>query len=142
MAWLPKSSVVVPVDFSQESFDAVGLALELVASPAAAHVIHVMPALEPTEPGVIWSTIDNTGRMHHAEQALRERLDAAQARGTTVVARIGDPGREIADYAAEVRAELIVLPSHGRTGVARMLLGSTAERVVRLAHCPVLVLRK
>lgn len=142
MPWLPKSAVVVPVDFSQESLTAVATALELVASPAHVHVVHVLPALEPTEPGVIWSTIDNTGRLHHAEQALRERLDNVQAGGAKVAARIGDPGREIADFAAEVNAELIVLPSHGRTGLSRMLLGSTAERVVRLSHCPVLVLRK
>lgn len=142
MAWLPKTSVVVPVDFSSESLEAVVLALELVAAPTALHLVHVLPALEPTEPGVIWSTIDNTGRLHHAEQALRQRVDATPAAGAQVAARIGDPGHEIADHAAEVKAELIVLPSHGRTGLARVLLGSTAERVVRLAHCPVLVLRK
>ena len=49
---------------------------------------------------------------------------------------------EIADFAQEKKAELIVLPSHGRTGLTRLLLGSVAEKVVRLAHCPVLVLKK
>ena len=47
-----------------------------------------------------------------------------------------------ASFAQEKHAELIVIPSHGRTGITRLLIGSVAERVVRLAHCPVLVLRK
>jgi len=52
----------------------------------------------------------------------------------------GDAGHEIAKLAERQGAELIVLPSHGRTGIKRLLIGSVAERVVRLAHCPVLIL--
>ena len=55
---------------------------------------------------------------------------------------IGTPGLEILDYAQEKKVELIVIPSHGHTGIGRFLLGSVAERVVRYSHCPVLVLRK
>ncbi|HCK41739.1 MAG TPA: hypothetical protein DHW22_08920 [Planctomycetaceae bacterium] len=51
--------------------------------------------------------------------------------------RGGDPGHNITDYAKEIGAGLIVMPSHGRTRLKRMLIGSVAERVVRLAHCPV-----
>ena len=53
----------------------------------------------------------------------------------------GDPGHEITEFAERVKADLIVMPSHGRTGLSRLLIGSVAERVIRLAHCPVLVLR-
>jgi nucleotide-binding universal stress UspA family protein len=53
----------------------------------------------------------------------------------------GDPGQRITAYAEEVGADVIVMPSHGRTGLKRLLLGSVAERVLRLAHCPVLVLK-
>ena len=49
---------------------------------------------------------------------------------------------EISHYAQVHGIDLIVLPSHGRTGLARLMIGSVAERVVRLAHCPVLVLRE
>ena len=56
--------------------------------------------------------------------------------------QFGDPGHGITDYAEEVGADVIVMPSHGRTGLRRLLIGSVAERVLRLAHCPVLVLRK
>jgi nucleotide-binding universal stress UspA family protein len=48
----------------------------------------------------------------------------------------------ITRIAKELKIDLIVLTSHGRTGLDRMLLGSTAERVVRYAHCPVFVVRK
>ncbi len=54
---------------------------------------------------------------------------------------IGDPGYRIAEFAKGIRANLIVIPSHGRTGLAHMLLGSVAERVLRMSHYPVLVLR-
>jgi nucleotide-binding universal stress UspA family protein len=55
---------------------------------------------------------------------------------------IGDLAREIADFAQSCHADLIVLPSHGRTGISRLLIGFVAERVVRRARCPVLVLRQ
>jgi nucleotide-binding universal stress UspA family protein len=142
MAWFPKKTVVAPVDFSELSWEAVDTALELAAAPAGVHVVHVLPVLEPAEPGVIWHTIDDETRSRHAAQAVRERLAAPKYHDVQVQIAFGDPGTEIADYARRVGADLIVLPSHGRTGIARFLIGSVAERVVRLAHCPVLVLRK
>ena len=54
----------------------------------------------------------------------------------------GDAGLATADYASQVNADLIVVPSHGYHGVKRFLLGSTAERIIRHAHCSVLVLRR
>ena len=141
MPWLPKKCVVVPVDFSDESFAALDLALDLVASPAALLVPHVLPVLDPAEPGVIWTTIDNKVREKHALDALRERLADKKYQGLHLKILFGDPGSEIAAFAQENKAELIVLPSHGRTGLRRFLIGSVSEKVVRHAHCPVLVLR-
>ena len=141
MSWLPRRSVVVPVDYSDESFQAVDLAVTLVSDPSHLHVIHVLPYLIPTEPGVIWSTVDDTGRMEHAREALETRLSEAGHKGIDICVEFGDPGQQIAEFAQRQDADLIVLPSHGRTGLNRLLIGSVAERVVRLAHCPVLVLR-
>jgi len=59
----------------------------------------------------------------------------------TIKVLFGDPGHQITDYADQVAAKLIIMPSHGRSGILRVLLGSVTDRVVRLAHCPVLVLR-
>jgi nucleotide-binding universal stress UspA family protein len=141
MAWLPKNSIVVPVDFSDESVAAIETALELVENPSRIHVIHVLPVLAPTEPGVIWDTIDDASRIEHAEEALQKRLSDERFAGIDIAVAIGNPGEEVSNFAESKRAELIVMPSHGRTGIQRLLIGSVAERVVRLAHCPVLVLR-
>ena len=81
-------------------------------------------------------------REEQVTQVLRERLADAKYSDVQIVIKIGDPGQSIVDFAASVQADLIITPSHGRTGIKRLLIGSVAERVVRLAHCPVLVLRK
>lgn len=141
MAGLSMQKVVVPVDFSELSFEALDQALELVGDAKRIHIVHVLPRMEITDPGVIWETIDDATRRKHAADAVRERLQGAQYRGVEIVVAIGDPGREITDYAQSSGADLIVISSHGRTGVSRLLIGSVAERVVRRAHCPVLVLK-
>ena len=140
--WLSNRVMVVPVDFSDLSFAALDEALELAPDAGWVHVIHVLPVLEATEPGVIWGTVDDESRARHALQALDERLSDARYKNLTKSIAFGDPGHEIAEYARRQRAALIVLPSHGRTGLKRLLIGSVAERVVRLAHCPVLVLKE
>ncbi|HQU42269.1 MAG: universal stress protein UspA [Planctomycetia bacterium 21-64-5] len=140
--WLPKQRVVVPVDFSDESFEALDTALQLVPDASHVSLIYVLPVLDPAEPGVIWTTVDDESRRHHAELALAERLDAPCYTGVKTQIAFGDPGHEIADFAQREHAELIVLSSHGRTGLTRLLIGSVAEKTVRLAHCPVLVLKK
>jgi nucleotide-binding universal stress UspA family protein len=141
MRWFKNREIVVPVDFSDESFSAVDAALQLAESPAHVHVIHVLQLLEPLSPGMVWDTVDEESRSQHASSALSERLSDSKYAGIHSLIAFGDPGHEIADFAEKVEAGLIVLPSHGRTGLKRLLIGSVAERVVRLAHCPVLVLR-
>ena len=141
MPWLPKKSVVVPVDFSDASKAAVDLALELVDSPEDLHVIHVSPSIFPTEIGYAWETLDEKQYLEAAEKALRKWLADPKFAGADLLVKMGNPGLEIANHAQDVLAELIVIPSHGRTGIQRLLLGSVAERVVRLADCPVLVLK-
>lgn len=142
MPWLPKKSVVVPVDFSDESFAAVTTALQLVASPAKVHVVHVLPAFEPNDLESIWVTVAPEAREAATQKALTERLAKKKIRGVKTHVLFGEAGHAIAEFATKQKADLVVLPSHGRTGISRVLIGSTAERVVRLCHCPVLVLRK
>ncbi len=141
MSWLPKNKVVVPVDFSDQSIEAVEVALSLVAKPSALYVIHVLPVLTDFESGVLFNAVDDVTRIRNAELSLRDRLSAVKFAGFHPQVAFGDPGYVIANCAEQIGAELIVLPSHGRTGLTRLLIGSVAERVVRLAHCPVLVLK-
>lgn len=142
MNWLPREIVVVPVDFSDDSFAALETGRELVDDPEHLHAIHVLPILEAADPGVIWHTVDDESRSRHAAEALTKELVDRGHQRPNVVIRFGDPGHEVAEYAKQVDAGLIVVASHGKSGLTRLLIGSVAERVVRLAHCPVLVLRR
>ncbi|MEY4565052.1 MAG: hypothetical protein RLY14_22 [Planctomycetota bacterium] len=139
MAWPLKKCVLVPFDFSDHSHYSLKMAMQIVGQPSQVHVLHVLPFLIPTEPGVVWATIDDAERIRHASDALRDELSGNEFKGIATEVRLGDPGQVIADRAVELGADLIVIPSHGRTGFSRFLLGSVAERVVRLASCPVLV---
>ena len=142
MKWLPRRTVVVPIDFSDDSLAAMDTAREMVEDLADLHAVHVLPVLEPNDPGVIWYNIDDASRSRHAGEALRKELVGRGHEGMEVAVRFGDPGHEIARYAEEVAAGLIVVSRHGQSGLKQILIGSVTERVVRLAHCPVLVLKK
>lgn len=140
----PARSVLVPTDFSEPSLEAVRSARGMLPSDGVLHVLHVLPAMSTGEPGVVWGNIDDEGRSDHASDALSVelgRLGVPDARIHVEIAS-GSPAHRIAEVAEKLGVELLVLPSHGRTGFARMALGSVAERVVRLAPCPVLVLRQ
>ena len=142
MPWFPKHNVVVPVDFSAESIDAIDVGLALVDQPSHLHVVHIVVDITPLEAGEVWGVIDPQTRIEQMEKALKQRLADAKYKGIQLAVVLGEPAHGIANFAAEKKADLIVIPSHGRTGITRLLIGSVAERVVRLAHCPVLVLRK
>lgn len=141
MSWLPKKTVVVPVDFSTASADALTTALQLVAQPQDVRVIYVSaPSTLFSMEG--WSAADATAHTQAVTEQLAKFVAEHNASGTLQQIREGDPGLVVADYAAEVRADLIVMPSHGYHGVTRVLLGSVTERVLHHAKCPVLVLRR
>jgi nucleotide-binding universal stress UspA family protein len=142
MSWLPKQTVVVPIDFSEEADGAVDTALEVVEDASHVHVIHVLPTAAATEFGVYGGTFDDDSRREQTEMEIRKRYSDEKYKRFKATVAFGDPGSEIADFAQDQHSDLIVLPSHGRTGLSRLLIGSVAERVCRLAHCPVLVLRK
>lgn len=141
MNWFEGKKVVVPIDFGEQSKEAVDAALKMVAGPTDVHVVHVAPDLETIAPEVVWQEISDETRRQSIEQAFQEDFGDKKYQGVTFHACFGDAGRQITHYAEEIGAGVIVMPSHGRTGLKRLLLGSVAERVLRLAHCPVLVLR-
>jgi nucleotide-binding universal stress UspA family protein len=142
MSWMQEKKIVVPIDFSPESLAAIRVALEIAAEPEDVHTVHVLAPLSAIDPAVVWDVVTDESRIEKAMTTLRERLDEEGLADVTSEIEVGDPGHAIVDYADRIQANLIVLPSHGRTGVSRILLGSVAERVCRYAHCPVLVLRQ
>ena len=141
MSWLPKTCVIVPFDFSEQSAQALETARDFVDDPTHLHVIHVLAIITISEPGIIWDAIDNEARLRDVKKSFREEFSASPFHNVDFNVRFGDPGREIAAFAEQCKADLIVMPSHGRSGLGRLLIGSVAERAVRLAHCPVLILK-
>lgn len=133
--------IVVPVDFSDESFAAIDVAIDIAGDASKVTVLHVMPNHDNQEHDLLVQAIDHAKRRNLTQEVLRERFDDLQHRQLDMEVTFGDPGHRIAELAEILHAGLIVMPSHGRTGIKRLYVGSVAERVVRLAHCPVLVLR-
>lgn len=142
MSWLNKKAVLVPIDFSELSFDALGPALEFVEDISRLHIIHILPRLHPAEPGLMWQSVTNESRQEYGEVALKTQLEKRGFTGAKVKVLIGTPSHEIVDYAKAENIELIVMPTHGYTGVKRVLMGSVAEQVARLAECAVLLLHE
>jgi nucleotide-binding universal stress UspA family protein len=140
MSGLHPTTTVVPIDFSELSFTALDRAIE-IAGDNAVHVIHVLVELATMEPGNLYGTVTDESRIKSVKEHLHKRLSDDKYAGVIVHAAVGDPGREITALAEREGADLIVMPSHGYGFFKHMLLGSVAERVVRLAHCAVLVLR-
>jgi nucleotide-binding universal stress UspA family protein len=141
MSLTTQKPIVVPFDFSEHALQAVRSALKIADQPNQVHVLHVLPYLIATEPGVVWGMVDDADRTAHALEAMAEALPEATFGSLVLDIRLGDPGLVATERADELGSELIVIGSHGRTGIVRLMLGSVAERVVRLAHCSVLVVK-
>jgi nucleotide-binding universal stress UspA family protein len=139
MSGFSYKKIVVPVDFSDFSLKAIDRAIELADEQTEIHAIHVMLPLNVMEPGVMFGEVTDESRRKNVEKHLRQQIkDDGKV---TTHAVVGDPGQEIVSFAKNEAADLIVIPSHGYGFFKHLLLGSVAERVVRLAHCPVLVLK-
>ena len=140
--------VVVAYDFSESADVALERAVD-IACRAPAHVLHFIAAIDARRGigGVAHTHIDFE-YTEKIQTSISDKIRAAFAkRGTSneplyfVHARIGKPVHEILELADEIGADMILIGSHGRTGLARLFLGSTCEAVVRRALCPVVVAR-
>jgi len=142
MSWTIYNSILVPYDFSEHSHSAVEKAIGMVANPSQIHILYVLPPFLPLAPaGFPIEAVDDDARIAHAQKLLAGEFQDPIYNGVVREVLVGDPGTVCADRAELLKADLIVVPSHGRSGVSRLLLGSVTERIVRLASCPVLVLK-
>lgn len=141
MSWLKKESVLIPIDFSELSYQAIAPAKELAQSPDALKIIHVLAPLHPADPAAMWDANSDDKRKEKVKQFLRKKLSEMGMSTIPIEIAIGDTTSQIVDYAAEIKADLIVMPSQGNKGAKRFLMGSIAERVVRHSPCPVLILK-
>lgn len=135
--WNQVARVVVPLDLEDPDEQGVRLATAAATTPDGVHVVYVLPELEPS----LLARIDDAVRVTNAHAALVSWLAERGFPSARPHVRVGHAANVIASVAGAVGADLLVIPSHGRRGVSRALLGSVAERVVRLAPCPVLVLK-
>ncbi|MCA9034514.1 MAG: universal stress protein [Planctomycetaceae bacterium] len=135
-------TVVVPVDFSDQSDFAVHSALSIAGDPKRLHLVHVLVPLDSVSPGVLLGDITDETRKAAVEKNLQKLAAEKGAAGANMSVLSGDPGEEISEFAKKIKADLIVIPSHGYQGFKRLVLGSVAERVIRYAECSVLVLRR
>jgi nucleotide-binding universal stress UspA family protein len=137
-------SICCPIDFSDASRAAMEVAADLARRTGATlTLLHAYPVPGYTFPD---GSVVASSRMLQelADQAARHVGDwkrQAQELGAPTVnaeTRVGEPAGEIVSYARERGVDLLVLGTHGRTGLEHALMGSIAERVVRRARCPVL----
>ncbi len=138
--------ILCPTDFSETAKESLEYAVFLASShDAALHLLHVVDQLHG---------FDNYQLLVLPPQEIRERMEkhayeslgdlADQIEGSVGIEKVVKHGKtsvEIIEAADEIEADLIVMGSHGRTGLAHVLIGSVAEAVVRHAHCPVLIVR-
>jgi nucleotide-binding universal stress UspA family protein len=140
--------ILVPTDFSDCAVPAVRYAAELADKFAAELVLlHVVPdavlalpdAVMPTPvPAADLQSLTDAGHEGLAHLIAAEKLEARHPRAEV---RIGSPATEIIAAAKDLHADLVCISTHGRGGLARVILGSVAELVVRQSPCPVLTVR-
>lgn len=143
---LELKQVLVPVDFSESSRRALHFAL-LLTRPFNSEIrlLHVVEALVlPPDVEVVDTAAFAEALNDEAAKCLAKWREEVAAHKAPVQPelRAGTPYREIVEAAGERPTDLIILGTRGRTGLAGALLGSTAERVMRHAPCPVLVVRE
>jgi len=141
--FMASKTVLLPYDFSDASNAAIDEAFGMIDDTTGVFVLHVLIPTTPIyEAGIIVDLDPNAeeARRASAMNGMKERIKDPRNR-TSLNVRLGDPGSEIVEFAKEIEADFIIMPSHGKTGITRLLLGSVAERVLRLSVCPVIVLR-
>lgn len=145
----PPGTIVVPTDFSEDAelaFAAADRILRCFDGDATVILLHVYDLhVEYGAYGTAAAYFEYSDELATALSARLEELAASWRRpGLTIQIRLaqGLASQTIVQEAQALGADLIAMGTHGRSGFARLLLGSTAERVVQRAHCPVLTVRR
>jgi nucleotide-binding universal stress UspA family protein len=140
-------NILVPTDFSDHSTVALSYAIRFAGQLGARiTLLHVIkPALATPEAGVWCPDIESEYQIADAAERTaariceREKLSHSILKQTLVWT--GAPSETITETARDQNSDLIIIATHGRTGLAHALLGSCAEKIIRQAPCPVLVVR-
>ena len=138
------SHILVPVDFSDGTPHAIQYAVGLgVKFSSRITLFHVVQPIIPPEGMIMEYDAYHTEMSDDATVRLRELVNAATLDlEMDFDQTVGTPWVSVVDYAKRSMVDLIVMPTHGRGALKHLFLGSVAERVVRHAACPVLVVRQ
>ena len=133
---LPLKRILVPVDWTEQS----GRALQVAAKLAQEHnalliTLYVLPI-----PVMMYGPAPEDYYRHLHEELCRLTPTNAKLRVRSLMAE-GDPASVILKVAGENNCDLIVMGTHGRTGLCRLMMGSVAQEVARKAPCPVLTVK-
>ncbi len=147
MSTVSLKKILVPQDFSDYSLHALKYAITFAdLFKAELLVLHIVePIVYPADFsfGQVSIPAMEEEIRKHSEEQLNELVskDIPENIKATPIIRVGKPFIEIVEVAKAENADLIVISSHGRTGMDHVLFGSTADKVVRKAPCPVLTIR-
>ena len=141
----PFKHILVPTDFGEPSQRALEIALELAGTLGAdLTIVHTCEIPAYAYPGLAMAPIDLLSPM---EEVARKRLNelvsslGQRCRSCRGVLRVGIPWEEILEVVKETQADLVIMGTHARHGVTHALLGSVAEKIVRMSPVPVLTVR-
>ncbi|MGH9141151.1 MAG: universal stress protein [Vicinamibacterales bacterium] len=142
-------NILVATDFSQPSDAALTYGRALARNfQATLHVVHVVGSISTLVYGAEAYVVSTPEMQQEVEEAARKQLtellidnDQSPLPARSAILTSNAPATAIVDYAARERIDLIVTGTNGRGGVAHLLMGSVAERIVRTAPCPVLTVR-
>lgn len=135
----PFRTILCPVDFDKNSLAALRLASEFATrNKGILHLLHVVEIPQGPEAALPFAKMEAAAKSKLARAASSKALRNVRCE---LHIRIGDPGVEVLSVAKQVRADVIVMATHGRRGIRRFVLGSVAESVIRETPCPVLVFK-
>lgn len=138
--WASLSRVLVPYDFGDPDRRAVNYARSFVDDDSKLTAVHVTPLPSPPVLEAAWNPFDPKKMLENTRGALQMDLAKQGMPHVRAHSRLGLVGPELAAAIEAEDAELLVVSSHGRSGLGRLLMGSVAEGLLRRATCPVIVL--
>ncbi len=140
----PFNKILCPVQFDDPDFVALGLTRQIAKDTGGMvyllHVVPIIPAIGEPETGVTVHAHAEDDARKRLQETAEKQLAGLKSELLTRVAGPGETAKAVLEAAREVDADLIVMKTHGRQGLAHFIMGSVAEQVVRQAHCAVLTL--
>ena len=145
---LPLKKIFCPTDFSEPSYIALQTAVEcagfFTGELILVHVVTPIPVIPVPDAPTSFNVPSYEKEMEASAHSTLERIVAEKippALTSRVIVVQGDPAFEIVRLANEEKADIIIIATHGLTGWKKLIFGSVTEKVIRVAHCPVLSIR-